>query len=201
MNLNTHFHRALALAGLLFVTTVASASPLPAGTWESADIHIVVQGTSTLHDWKVESRTATGEVHLSGDGMLQGFLRVPARSLAGGPNGLNDRMYAALKAVDHPAIEFNVTSLKLPTEARASEPPTWPVKGRLTIAGGTSERIVTSRVLESGAGSLVLETEVVLKMTEFGIKPPTFMGMVRTGDEVTVRVRWTLRPERSVVAD
>src|SRR5687768_4099352 len=116
MNLYTPLHRSLAFAGLLVVTTIVAAAPPPASSWVSADIHVAVQGTSTLHDWKVESRTATGEVHLSADGMIQGSLRIPAKSLAGGPNGLNDRMYAALKAADHPMIEFNVAKLTLPPE-------------------------------------------------------------------------------------
>ena len=42
------------------------------------------------------------------------------------------------------------------------------------------------------ADTVVFETEVSLQMTDYGIKPPTFMGMIRTGDEVVVRIRWLL---------
>jgi polyisoprenoid-binding protein YceI len=182
----------LAIAALL--VGIAAMSAAPAG-WESADIQITVAGTSTLHDWKVGSRTALGSLRVTSEGVAVGALTIPARSLSGGPAGLNDKMYGALHATKYPTIAFEALDLRLPAEMPATGAvQEWPVRGKLTLAGTTREILVPCRVAVSDAGGLVIETELGLKMTDFAIKPPTFMGVVRTGDAVTVQVRWTLRP-------
>lgn len=184
--------RMLAAASGMLAVALLGASP-PAGmpaAWESAGFHATVSGTSTLHAWSVEAREATGEFKASDSGT--GMLRIPAKALSGGPKGLNERMYAALKADAHPTISFEALALKLPENLTTTSAVS--VRGRLNIAGGSREITLACRVSMPAPGELVLETETPLTMSDYGIKPPTFMGMIRTGDVVTVRVRWQLRP-------
>lgn len=183
----------LALAAALLTSASAKAAVT---RWESLEFHATVTGTSTLHDWTVESRTATGHVELAPAG--SGTLRIPAKSLSGGPKGLNEKMYAALKADAHPTIVFEALEARFPDSVSGVFEVL--VRGRLTIAGGSRELTVVCRAATLDDGKRVLEAEVPLMMSAFGIKPPTFMGMIRTGDEVKVRVRWVLRPRPDSVA-
>ena len=41
--------------------------------------------------------------------------------------------------------------------------------------------------------ALTIMTQTPLKMTDFGMKPPTAMaGMIKSGDQVTVKITWHL---------
>lgn len=178
----------------LLLAVLGAAAPMRAAQWDSAEIHVTVTGTSTLHDWSVESRTATGGfvAPAAGGTSATGELRIPAKSLAGTQGGLNDRMYKALKAEAHPTIVFELVELVVPADAVDATP--WPVRGRLTLAGTTRELTLAPTATALADGRLRLEVTTDLRMTDHGIKPPTFMGMVKTGDVVKIRIQWTLQP-------
>jgi len=69
--------------------------------------------------------------------------------------------------------------------------------GILSVGG--SERVldIPMRVNRPSEDRLAVTGETELKMTDFGVKPPTAMfGMLKTGDMVTVRWTWTLERDR-----
>ncbi len=178
----------------LVSAAVASAAEAPrAGRWSSAEFKAVVSGTSTLHDWQVESLRASGEIDLTNPAAVSGRLSLAAESLDHESGGLKSRMYTALKSDAHKQIVFDASSIELPAKPAASgAAEVWTVRGRLSLAGASREITLSPRVSLLADGSLQLEAEAPVKMTDFGIKPPTFMGMVRTGDDVTVKIVWRL---------
>jgi polyisoprenoid-binding protein YceI len=185
----------LLLAALLGLGALASSAADAAfeTRWASAEFRATVAGTSTLHDWSVESTAAVGEIDTTNPAAIRGSLRLAADSLANESNGLNSRMYAALKTDKYPQIRFEATAVERPTgPVVPGVPQTWSIHGRLILSGTTRELTLPARATFRPEGTLLLETETPLKMTDFGIKPPTFMGMVRTGDAVTVKIRWLL---------
>lgn len=185
---------------MLSVTVAATSAAPPATTWESSSFQATVRGTSTLHDWSVESTIVTGNFHVTA-GTVTGSLRLPATSLSGGPKGLNEKMHAALKAETHPTILFEASEVAWPSGAPAAgAAQEWPVHGWLTLAGTRRELPLSCHVTQQPDGQLSIVTTVDLKLTDFGIKPPTFMGVVRTGDAVNVQIRWVLRPPADPVA-
>jgi len=202
MKLITALRTLVGVVALNIALLAQPAASAAAGAWKSADFRAVVSGTSTLHDWSVETRTAAGEFRSAGDGRSQGRIRIPATSLSGGPAGLNEKMYAALKTSVHPEITFVLSERRIgATEAAPSnEPQIWNVRGQLTIAGISREVNLACRATPVDGGGFALETDTALKMTDFGIKPPGFMGVVRTGDVVKISLRWELRPQRDMVA-
>ncbi|MGH7944599.1 MAG: YceI family protein [Opitutaceae bacterium] len=164
----------LTLRTLRVMAAIALAQTAPAGllgapaTWDSAEFHAVVSGTSTRHDWSVETTTASGRYHATTG---TGTITIPARSLSGGPKGLNERMHAALKADAFPTIVFEAYDFTPP--AGAPDPghtSSATIKGRLTIAGASRELALAVNVTAT-AQRIVLETDVPLKLTDFGIKP------------------------------
>ena len=60
-------------------------------------------------------------------------------------------------------------------------------EGTLTIAGQSQPAILPGK-LYPGGGGLWLDGQYTLKMSTFGIKPPTMMmGTIKVGDAVTIR--------------
>jgi polyisoprenoid-binding protein YceI len=68
--------------------------------------------------------------------------------------------------------------------------------GSLTIAGTektVNMDVVTKRLTD---GSLRADGELALKMTDFGVKPPTaLLGTLRTHDDVKVKFQLSLAPQ------
>ena len=183
----------VALSGLGALTSSSAAAPAFEGRWASAEFRATVAGTSTLHDWSVESTSAVGEIDTTNPAAIRGSLRLAAKSLVNESDGLNSRMYAALKSEAYPQIKFEALAVDRPADPMVpGVAQTWSVRGSLILSGATRELTLVTRTTLRPDGTLLLEMETPLKMTDFGIKPPTFMGMVRTGDPVTIKIRWLL---------
>lgn len=182
--------------------TAAAAASSPPATYAPVECAVWVEGTSTLHDWRVESEEIEGRIHvppelLSGEApaadvaaAVSARASIPAGSLESGKDKMDSLMHRALEAEEHPRITYRLESIEL--LGRAGGALRFATTGQLTIAGRT--RPLTMDVLATVTeGRLVVEATTELRMTDFGIEPPTaLLGTVRTGDEVRVGFRWSL---------
>jgi hypothetical protein len=182
----------LALSGRPFAaaegTDAAGGSNLSVG---SAILSIT--GTSTMHDYTVSTKTlkvgtaiaaAADARALLQPGALQSFeLQIPVRSFTSDKDGLTKQMFKAMKADKHPLITFRLDSYTVDAAAGGT---TVSSAGMLSVAGVERPIDMVLDVSEH-AGALRVRGTSDLLMTEFGIKPPTmFMGMLKTGDKVTI---------------
>ena len=165
-----------------------------------------VSGTSTVHDWEsTTTATAVSITRRPGAGpadfpalvhasAIQDVdVRVPVRSLHSPRKGLDANLYKALKADAHPTIEVH---LDRSTAAKAAAGDTTHVTASGTIRVAGVERPVTLEArLHPGDGGTWLVGTNTLRMSDFGIKPPTMMmGTLRVRDPVTIRYRLLLLP-------
>lgn len=193
------------LVGLvLAAAALAAAAPAPGlatTLYRPLPSKVTVEGTSTLHDWKVESAKIEGEVRVP-EGFLAGeaaeqptvAVTIPTRSLLSGKKKMDDIMHGALAADRHRAIRYRLTSAK-PKSGAGTDRVVLDTRGRLTIAGETREVAMEVEVLRQPGGRLLVRGAAPLKMSDFGIEPPTAMlGTIKTGDDVTVRFEWTIGP-------
>jgi polyisoprenoid-binding protein YceI len=194
----------LPLVGLVLAVAALAAAASAAGlatTYRPMPSKVTVSGTSTLHDWTVESAKIEGEVtvpegFLAGDAAVQPTVAVsiPAGSLASGKKKMDDLMHGALRAEEHKSIQYRLVSAK-PKSGAGSDRVVLDTRGRLTIAGKTREVPMEVEVLRQAGGRLLVKGTAAITMSDFGMKPPTAMlGTVKTGDDVTVRFEWTLGP-------
>lgn len=192
------------LVGLVLAVAALAAAASAAGmatTYRPMPSKVTVAGTSTLHDWTVESARIEGEVtvpegFLAGDATVQPTVAVsiPARSLASGKKKMDDLMHEALRAEEHASIQYRLVSAR-PKSGAGSDRVVLDTRGRLTIAGKTREVPMEVEVLRQAGGRLLVKGTAAITMSDFGMKPPTAMlGTVKTGDDVTVRFEWTLGP-------
>ena len=160
---------------------------------------VTVDGTSTLHDWSVRATALRGSLDLPA-GFLAGEtsavpaarFTLPVRSLQSQHEKMNKLMWEALDAAKHPDLTFALDSARLQGAGGSSAKVE--VKGALTVAGVARPVTLVLDVRRDG-DRLVASGELPLKMSDYGIKPPTaMMGAVRTGDAVRVKIETTLAP-------
>jgi polyisoprenoid-binding protein YceI len=114
---------------------------------------------------------------------------IPVTSIKSEHAKMDKLMADALKAKENPEIRFEMTSAtpkKADADAFVLE-----TKGKLTIAGVTREVTFDVQGSRNADGKYTLVGQAPIRMTQYGIKPPTaMMGTIKTGDDVKVTFRW-----------
>jgi hypothetical protein len=156
-----------------------------------ADQKFIVKGTSSLHDWHMESNEGLGSCLIN---QTNGSLNVQnaevkfkAESLKSGKNGMDKNAYKALKTKEAEWIDFKLSSFELADGGKGI------AKGNLTVAGFTKS--VTFQVEMSQKSDLLTVTgTTTFLLTDFKIEPPTaLLGTIKTGDEVTIEFNLTFK--------
>lgn len=175
---------------------------------------MTIEGTSTLHDWKVQSGAIAGFVEIAPEFLSDptlasvGALReggqpplvkvtVPVKELRSTEGGRMDKvMLEALKSGKHPEVRYELERAVLAAGAApAAGPFNLDTRGKLTVAGVTREIAMPVTVTRSTGGEVTVKGKTPLKMTDFGIDPPkALMGTIKSGDAITVSFQWRLRP-------
>src|SRR4029078_5996330 len=188
-------------AGVALITLVAAASG--GGAQETARVAVSpesklwIEGTSNLHGWSCKATTLDAAVELDAAAAAQlnvappkalkkVQVKVPVKSIKCGHGGMDDNVYKALKAEENPAISYILATFEaVPGEAKDSF--MLHTIGTLTIAGKENKVSMYVTATRLAAGSVKATGRVPIKMTDFGIKPPTaIFGRLKPGDEVKV---------------
>ena len=156
------------------------------------NVTVFITGTSTLHDWEMKSNK--GHVELSfgfgSNGKLIGLsglkFSMEAESLKSDKTMMDNNAYKALKTASAKNIVFVLSSSNISQQNET----TYQIKatGKLTIAGTTRETDVVANVKYNPSDrSYTITGTKKLKMTDYNVKPPSFMlGTVKTGDEISI---------------
>ncbi len=156
-----------------------------------------VQGTSSLHDWTLETEDQSGKLVLAeGDAFNISALNltVVAESLKSGKSAMDKNTYKALKTDDHKTMLFNLVSVKeIKTVSATSYKVS--VSGKMSIAGVTKTISVDMTANLQGS-NVILEGKKTFKMTDFGIDPPkALLGTIKTGDDITIVFKSTFNKQ------
>jgi polyisoprenoid-binding protein YceI len=164
----------------------------------SLSAHVTtINGTSNLHNWHstVEKISGKGEVKPGADKSLslEAFnIVVQVNSIKGdGGSGMDGKTFKALKADKFHEITFVLTDpvVNIPYGSNAY---TVAAKGRLTIAGVTKPITMSIKIATNEDKKLIVEGAQPVKMTDYGVDPPTAMlGMLKTGDVITINFKTT----------
>lgn len=177
---------------------------------------VVVEGTSTIHDWSVEGKIIGGyfmvEPAFQTDLSLKSVkslttkeknpkavISIPIRSLKSGKDTMDRIMQEAMKADKHPMIRFTLKEMVVKGDVPASgSPVTFATKGDLSVSGVTKEIEMDVTMERKPEKTLVFQGQKQLKMTDFGITPPSpkipgLGSIIKTGDEVTVKFTWIVK--------
>ncbi|HEV8216134.1 MAG TPA: YceI family protein [Gemmatimonadaceae bacterium] len=186
-------------AGVVLITLAVAA----AGAQETARVAVSpesklwIEGTSNLHGWSCKATTldaaieidpaAAAQVAVAAPKALKKVhVKVPVKSIKCGHGGMDDNVYKALKADETPEISYILATFEaVPGEAKDSF--MLHTVGSLTIAGKENKVSMDVTATRLPDGTVKATGVVPIKMTDFGIKPPTaIFGRLKTGDDVKV---------------
>jgi polyisoprenoid-binding protein YceI len=191
-----HFASVAMLALIVSSATVAGAQ----GTARVAvapDSKLWIEGTSNLHGWSCKATTLEAAVELDAatanevavappKSLKRVQVKVPVKSIKCGHGGMDDNLYKALKADESPDISYIMATFDAaPGEAKDSF--TLHTVGTLTVAGKENNLTMDVIATRMPDGTVKATGMVPIKMTDYGIKPPTaIFGRLKTGDEVKI---------------
>ena len=159
-----------------------------------AESTLTVEGTSNQSDWSVSVDSLSGWMELSFDtdgvpSVHGAELSVVVKEMSGGRGPIMDRlMLRTLKYSVHKEIVYELLGAEA-THVEGVAPDSFSVgtKGNLTIAGETHPIEMIVGVHASGVGTLVFGGSHAMKMSDFGMKPPTALfGALHTKDDIVV---------------
>jgi polyisoprenoid-binding protein YceI len=156
---------------------------------------VTINGTSNLHSWNetVENVSGSGVVTWNTNGSLDLDslkIRMKVHSIKSDAGSImNNNTYKALKADAYPEIIF---TLKAPVKSIQTNSSVTIVtaKGYLTIAGVSRPVEISAKVFFQEHDKLVFQGNETIKMTDYGVDPPTALfGTLRTGNEVIIKYK------------
>ena len=191
-------------------TLLALAILVPAsGAWSVANEQLVLQpqsrlwidGTSTIRSFTCKAVEVNAVVEATGPNAIPALftgekgvktvqVTVPAERIDCSDGKMNDHMRNALKVADYPTITFNLTTYDV---AKNADGIAGTINGTLDL-GGVKKPIALQATGTSEGGVLHVTGAYDLKMTDYGLKPPSLMfGRIKVGDKVQVKFDFVLK--------
>jgi hypothetical protein len=163
-----------------------------------------LEGGSTVRSYKCAATELVGEVRTSPDQPLpplaglaavvrEAGITVPVARLDCDNGTMNDHMRKALKATEHETITYRLDTFEVAAGGEGAGQVE--LKGRLTIVGEERPVVFPAEIALTPDGTIRLQGQVELDMTEFGVKPPRLMlGTLKVHDKVTVHFDVAFKP-------
>ena len=163
---------------------------------------IRIEGTSTLHDWKMEGTSIGGSVTAppleqwtKAAPAGEASISIPVTSIRSEHAKMDKLMAEALKAGANPTIRYELTNAVV---AQPGAPFVLNTRGKLTIAGVTRDVDMQITGNRNPNNTYTLTGQLPIRMSDYGIKPPTAMlGTIKTGNDVKVTFRWVVEAAKN----
>jgi len=178
---------------------------------------VKVDGTSSLHDWEMESKLIGGFLELGAGVQLdpaqtdipgiQGNIvpakarvLIPVEQLKSKadhlPEVMDNLMKKTMKADDFKMIIYTLSELSFKGPHVAGKPFEFDSKGELAIAGVTNKVSFPITIEPMDGGKIKISGTAPVKMTDYKVDPPApnfGLGMMKCGDDVKIIFEWVLQ--------
>ena len=177
------------ILSLIFLAAITGAHSQNVFRLLSESSSLQIAGTSSIHDWEMKASNFNSEalLQISPDksaSITEVEFSCPVSGINSGNKIMDNKTYKALKEEKYPFINFLINpqdNVKLYDDNNT-------VSGMLTIAGITKEVKFPCDVTFISSNRFKISGELPLKMSDFGVEPPTAMlGALKTGNEVVVK--------------
>ena len=181
----------LVFTSLLFMAFTVQFSVAQTYKLQQASSVLTVDGTSNIHDWQITANNLQGKLIAEFENgklakIQQLDFTVQAESLKSGKSSMDKNTYKALNTDKYPQITFKLTKVKSITSSTENSNKVVAI-GNLTIAGKTKPIEITFD-LKIGSSEITLSGRKTIKMTDFGVDPPTaIFGTITTGDALDIK--------------
>jgi polyisoprenoid-binding protein YceI len=191
--------RTLLVPTILFAFIFTASSANAQTHYHFTSNKMVIEGTSNIHDWSMQSSSATGTAVITTNPsnavteLGNVSFSVPVETLKSDKSGLDKNAYKALKTDKFKAIAFN--AVKTTITPAGGNNYNISSTGKLSISGVARDVVITATGIMAGDKSLNIKGAYKLKMTDFSVEPPSLMfGAIKTADEVTLKYDIVLKP-------
>jgi polyisoprenoid-binding protein YceI len=159
---------------------------------------LTLTGGSNMHDWACTTSTLRATIEVDpafetspltkvAKPIAQVSIAIPVKSLKCGKGKMDENLYKALRAEQFPEIKYVLTSYKVDEAATTADTFAALTVGELTVAGTTTRVEIPLTAARQTGGSARGQGTVALRMTSFGVKPPTaLLGTLRTKDDIAI---------------
>ena len=154
-----------------------------------------VSGTSTVRSFECQAGSFDAKLASTGTDAVAAVLAgekavsdvvvtVPVDKLDCRNGTMNEHLRKALKATQHPTVVFRVSAYEL---ARSTDGVAVTLTGTLTLGGVEKPITVNAQATPGENGTLLVSGTREVRMTEFGLKPPTLMlGTLKVDERIKV---------------
>lgn len=207
--MNTKSLLANALAIAILSATTLGAQPNLVRLQLAPGTQLSFEGTSTLHGFTCTTTTMQAYIDVDASYKTANLTTlahpiagvqvvIPVKSLSCGGE-LEGNMRKTLNAAQYPYIIYKLGTYDLVSGTASASGFTVASQGQLTIAGKENPVTLTVKASREGDGTVSATGTQTIKMSDFGIKPPTFMlGTLRVGNEL--KVKFTVNATSASVA-
>ncbi|CAN5469355.1 hypothetical protein BH10BAC6_BH10BAC6_12220 [soil metagenome] len=159
---------------------------------------MVINGTSTLHDWEaplndMKARADFTVVGTELTGLTGFWVECDVTSIKSEKGeSMDEKIYEALKSEENPKIVYNLSSVTSLTKKGSDF--VLETKGTLKVAGKsvTIDMTVTAKV--NANGDVMFSAEKKLKMSQFDMdRPSAMLGVIKAGDDVSISFDITMK--------
>ena len=159
---------------------------------------LTFDGTSTLHGFTckttniqayidVDPSYATKDLSSIAKPIANVKVVIPVKSLQCGGE-LEKNMFKTLKADQYPTITYTLGTYEVAPGSASATSFAAQTNGTLTVAGKDNPIAMRVDAARQAGGIVTATGQQVIKMSDYGIKPPTFMlGTLRVGNQITVK--------------
>jgi polyisoprenoid-binding protein YceI len=184
--------RGIQILALLILTTFNISQAQTNYTIKDAP-SIKINGTSTLHNWEMESSTATCNATfvLNASNQITGITAIhfstPVEQLKSGKGAMDKNAYKALNKDKYPAITFELTPGTATITPKGGGVFTVKGYGKLSFGGGIRDIELLADCKVNADKTITVTGTRNIGMKDYGVKPPSFMmGAVKTGNEIVL---------------
>lgn len=187
MNTNKRSNRSFLTLCLLLIIITYSNLLIAQATYEldKKNHELKVEGTSTIHDWHMNTTKASGTANLIvTEGKLTSIdqlqVQFDAETLKSGKRKMDKNAYKALNTDDHSIISYTLDTLEILNDSTLS------ATGNLEISGH-KEPVSMNVNYALKDGAFHVKGSLPITFTQFSLEPPTAVfGTIKTGDELTL---------------
>jgi hypothetical protein len=162
---------------------------------------IVVNGTSNIHDWILQSSkgSCNGTMLLDASGNLTGiqglgFTMAVHTLKSEHGSQMDNNAYKAMTADKTPNISFSSEAATV--TAKGGGAYTISAPGKLQISSGTKQVTLVANAKMNADKSLTIDGAYKLVTTDYNVKPISIMlGAIKTSANVTINYSLVMRPQ------
>lgn len=167
---------------------------------------LTIEGTSTLHDFHCKTNKLNAYVDVD-PGYTRDLTKlarpiaavkvnIVVKTLKCGNTQMDNNMYGTLKADENQLIKYTLSGYDILDGTASPASFVANTNGTLNVAGTEKPISMKINAERTSDGKAIAQGEETLRMSDFGIAPPSFMfGRLKVGDQIKVKFSLKAGPE------